>query len=124
MGSSNNLSSELFQAFDKIVSQKIESLNFNTTLTCTVTDDSQADSGIYKVSDTITTYTAYSDITTYRNGNSVYVLVPNGDYNQQKMIVGSYNTESADTYVYTKPSDRFECINFIIICWNICGEVQ
>ena len=107
MGSSNDLSSELFQAFDKIVSQKIESLNFNTTLTCTVTDDSQADSGIYKVSDTITTYTAYSDITTYRNGNSVYVLVPNGDYNQQKMIVGSYNTESADTYVYTKPSDRF-----------------
>jgi hypothetical protein len=47
---------------------------------CTIIDDSNREKGEYKVSDGSMEFFAYSETTTYRNNNVVYVSLLNGDF--------------------------------------------
>lgn len=98
---------QIFQSIDTIVSERIKSINYDTTLTCTITDDSQKKEGIYKVNNGSATFTAYSSNTTYSKGNVVYVQVPNGDWNEQKIILSKKPNDSEAPLSYTKPFDTF-----------------
>jgi hypothetical protein len=48
------------QSIDTIITERLRSMNFDTTLTCTIEDDSKAEEGIYTVSDGSVKFTAYS----------------------------------------------------------------
>lgn len=89
----------------KIISESLlEGLKFDKTIECTIIDDSQRNKGIYVVSDGSVTFTAYSENTSYRNNTSVYVTIPNGDYDNDKIISGKkLKSNSSKSFIYNSP---------------------
>lgn len=59
------------------------------------------------MSDGASTFTAYSDITTYQNDTSVYITVPEGDYNNKKIILGRRTSSDSEYFNYVAPSETF-----------------
>lgn len=87
---------KLFDAMDIIAAQQVKNLQFDKTVKCSITDDSKSDKGEYTVTDGSSTFKAYSESTKYSNGASVYVNIPNGDYNNKKLITGRYDQDRKD----------------------------
>jgi hypothetical protein len=48
---------------------------------------------------------AFSKDTTYKINDSVQVTIPNGDYDQQKIIIGKYVADDETPYIFTQPFD-------------------
>ena len=103
----NNISENLFQAIDILTSQKISNLKYDKTLLCKITDDSKKARGEYLVSDGSSVFTAYSDVTTYGDGISVYVTVPEGNFENKKIITGKYVEENGQFYTFKEPLEDF-----------------
>ena len=118
----SQLSENLFQAIDIIYQERMKGMQFNKTVKVSITDISNAAKGEYIVSDVSSTFTSYSEITTYQIGNYVYVLIPNGDYNQQKSIIGRYVTADSEYYNYVKPSESFVNISFNLSKASLLSE--
>jgi hypothetical protein len=57
----------LFQGVDILIDKKLETISYDSTLICTVVDDSRKKDGVYKVSDGNVIYTAYSESDKYSN---------------------------------------------------------
>lgn len=87
---------KLFDAMDIIAAQQVKNLQFDKTVKCSITDDSKSEQGEYTVTDGSSTFKAYSESTKYSSGASVYVNIPNGDYNNKKLITGRYDQDRAD----------------------------
>ena len=81
------------QAIDTIVQSRLNSLSFNRTITCTIIDNSQRMKGKYRVQYGSMTFYAYSENFEYAKNEAVQVLIPNGDYNSQKIILSKYFQE-------------------------------
>ena len=79
---------ELFcAAVDTIVQERLTHVSYDRTILCTIVDDSERAQGLYTVTENDSTkFIAYSSDTSYRNGQNVYVQIPGGDWNQQKII--------------------------------------
>lgn len=116
---SNEISENLFQAIDIITSQRLAGLQYDKTLICTIEDASKAETGEYTVSDTSSRFQAFSENTKYTKGTRVYVSVPNGDMNNQKMITGKCVSGDSTPYTYMAP---FE--SFIDISGNIAADAK
>ena len=95
----------LLQAVDTLYNKRVESIKFDTTDSATIIERVDADKGKYVVSTGTTKYVAYSVNTDYRVGDNVYVTIPNGDYEQQKIIIGKKVTNNSQPFVYTAPFD-------------------
>lgn len=96
------------EAIDIIAKNVVKGLNFDQTILCTITDDSQAKKGEYLVTDGSSIYNVISNNHTYKTGTQVYVLIPKGDYSQQKIIVSEYSIEKEqdeNNKGYIKPID-------------------
>lgn len=104
---SNEISESLFQAIDIITSQRLADLQYDKTLICTIEDVSKAEAGEYTVSDTSSKFQAFSENTKYTKGTRVYVTVPNGDMNNQKMITGKCVSNDSTPYTYVAPFESF-----------------
>lgn len=111
---------ELFcQAIDEIVKKRLEGISYDSTILCTIVDDSKRDKGIYTVSNGSAKFEAISAITSYRNNTNVYVQIPGGDMNEQKIIIAK-KTDSNDTpYVYQRPFSALVDITGNLISSNI-----
>lgn len=97
---------ELFcQAIDTIVEKRIEGLNYDSTVLCTIVDDSNRNKGQYVVSNGSTKFDAFSENTSYRKNNNVYVHIPRGDWNEQKTIVSKKTDKTKEAFAYKKPFD-------------------
>lgn len=102
----NKVSNDLFEAINIITQKALQSVNFNATKKCTITDNTNAKNGTYGVSDGTTSFIAYSQDTTYKLNDTVQVLIPNNDFNQQKMIIGKWKNEDDNKpYNYQAPFD-------------------
>ena len=88
-----------------IVDNAINDVRFDQTVECTIKDASKAKKGIYRVNNGSATFVAYS-YDEYREGDSVYVLVPNGDYNNDKTIIGKKVKDKTIPYHYIAPFDN------------------
>jgi hypothetical protein len=106
----------LLTAIDIIAEKKVESLPYDKTLLCTIVSANNAARGEYSVTDGTSTFLAYSDNTTYKENLRVYVTVPNGDFNNRKIIKGKYVSGEGEYYTYVSPLD-----NFLDITGNIYG---
>lgn len=93
----------LLKSIDEVVSKRIEGVSYDITDTVTIIDDSESEKGKYLVSNGSATYYAYSTDTSYEEDNVVYMTVPNGDYTQQKIIIGKYVNENDKPYVFKSP---------------------
>jgi hypothetical protein len=72
---------------------------------CTVIDDTFSYQGKYIVSDGTARYEAYSTDKSYKNGNSVLVVIPNGDHSMQKIISGRVAANDTTPFNYVSPMD-------------------
>ena len=90
-----------------IAKAEVAAVKYDQTITCTIVDDSLRESGQYMVSDGTTRFPAYSSITSLRKDTVVYVTVPNGDFTQQKIIVGRQMEGEDKSFLYTAPFDNF-----------------
>lgn len=97
----------LFNAMDVIVSERVKSLQYDKTITAQIENTDNAVNGEYIVNDGSTSFKAYSENTGYRKGAYVYVTIPEGDFNQQKTIIGKYVKEGAEPYIYSSPLTSF-----------------
>lgn len=104
----NKYSEELFGAIDEIIRIRLQSVNKDTTILCTVEDTTDAEAGKYIVSNNALRFEAYSANTDYTKGQNVWVLIPNGDYNTTKIIMGKHIGSTEETFLpYVDPLREF-----------------
>lgn len=118
-----SVSEELFQAMDVLLSKRLSVLPYDQTLICTIESTENASKGEYVVSDTSSSFIAYSTNTDYLLGTRVYVTVPNGDMNNQKMIIGKCVSEDGAAFNYVPPLDDFVDITGNLIQDNITASL-
>lgn len=113
MGSkANDYLESLFTGIDTLIDKKLESVSFDTTIICTITDDSNSMNGEYIVTDGSVSYTAYADVDSYLVGNQVRVSIPMGDFSQKKFIVGKYVSDNdSNPITYISPADTILSIS-------------
>lgn len=103
----NHVEEQIFGAISVIAEKVIQGLSFDRTLLCTIVNDDKRKDGEYQVSDGTKEFTAYSSQTDYKKDQAVYVTIPNGDINQQKMIIGKYKSDEATPSSVTSPFDLY-----------------
>lgn len=114
----------LFESINVIVSKKLEDVSFDTTIVCTIVDDSDRKNGKYQVTNGTAKFDAYTDSSDYRTGDSVRVQVLNGDYSDKKYIVGKAVTSTDNTpLTYVSPIDTIVNItgNLVDDKGSMCG---
>lgn len=110
---------EIFcQATEILAQHLIEQISFDRTILCTIVDDSEKNIGKYRVSNTDMTFDAYTSDTSYKVNDNVYVSIPGGDWNEQKLIVSKKANDSETMVEYINPYDRFINITNNIIPTN------
>ena len=108
MNNSMNFGEIICESVDTIVLERLKSINFDATITCTIVDDSQREQGTYVVTDGSTRFTAYTSDTKLKNNQQVYVTIPSNDYSEQKIIVGKKTVENSnEPYIYNPPFNNF-----------------
>lgn len=117
-----NAAEHLFEAMDIYTSKRLSSLDFDKTLICTIVSDENAKSGTYTVTDGMTTFDAFSEVTSYTENTKVYVQVPNGDMANQKIIIGKYVTKDMEYVSYVSPLNSFVDVTENLIETN--GEYE
>ena len=98
-----DINEQICKAVDIIVSKKLESINFDSTIIATIVDNSQAEQYKYICSNGSSQFVAYAKETNYKINESVYVTIPNNDYDQQKIIIGKYVAKDAKPYIFKQP---------------------
>ena len=97
----------LLEAIDTIVLQRISEVNFDKTIVCTITDDTDRANGHYVVTDGSIQFDAYAENTYYTINDKVYVQIPLNDWSQKKTIIGRYRSDENDTpTAYVPPLDK------------------
>lgn len=110
---SNFYENQILEAIETVATGIVSKMKFDQTILCTIINDERKDDGVYEVTDGTSTFTATSNDTTFSNDMSVYVLIPQGDHNNQKTIVGKYVDSSASAINYIPASESIiEIINF------------
>ena len=107
MANTQEMIENLFKSIDLITDKKLEGLEYDKTITCSIIDNKYASRGEYTVSDGATIFKAYADITTYQVGQYVYVKIINGSFNNQKIITGKYVDDTTEYYTYVSPMDSY-----------------
>lgn len=92
---SNFFENQILEAIETVTNSIVSKLKFDQTILCTITDDSNKQNGIYEVTDKTSTFTATSSDTSYSKDMVVYVLIPQGKYENQKTIIGKYVDDTA-----------------------------
>lgn len=116
------IADQICEAVSVIVNKALEKVSYDTTITCTVVDDSDRLNGVYLVSNGSIRFKAFSSETGYRNKNSVYVQIPNGDWSQDKIIVAKKPSQNEDPVTIKRPFDNFVDITGNIITSPIDKE--
>ena len=94
---------QIYKAIDIITNKRLEALQYDITIEATITDDKQAEKGVYTVSNGNASFLAYSRDSEYKNDDVVMVTIPQGNYNNQKIIVGKkINEEKEETPIEFK----------------------
>lgn len=110
---------DIFKSIDIIIDGRLQGLKFDKTITCSILSNKNAARGEYTVTDGATTFKVYSDVTTYQVNQYVYVKVPNGSFNNKKIITGRYIEENSEYYTYVPPLDSFIDMSHNLIDNNI-----
>ena len=87
MGANIDFPNNLFQSIDTIVSARIANLPYDQTIECDIIDNSRAAQGEYTVQYQTANFIGYSDDSSFAIGDRVYVQIPQGDFNQDKIIL-------------------------------------
>lgn len=99
----------LLEAIDTTVTTRIQQAHLDKTVLCTVleSDWTNVEKGEYYVSEGDAKYMAIGEPNAYRTRDRVWVLIPLGDYNNQKTIIGRQVGDVGDSFVYISPLENF-----------------
>ena len=117
----NEIQNSLFEAIKMFADNSVQNSNATKTIKAEITEIVNPTTGFYKakyLNDNITVHTDSN--LQYSVGDLVYVLIPDGDFSKNKIIIGSAaadkgsSTEVGDTLSYYEISDNllFEDKNF------------
>lgn len=98
MSSSEQMAENMLTAMQIIAESQPN--NNDITIDGFIIDASRAKEGVYTVGSGYSQFTAYA-FTTYKENDDVYILIPGGDYNKTKFIIGRRMTESSGAYNVT-----------------------
>lgn len=84
----------VLEAAEIIAKKLISEVRFDQTVKATIVNDSNASRGEYLVSTGNATFTAYCADDKYKKDDAVLVTIPEGDYKNQKIIVGKQVDET------------------------------
>lgn len=98
MSSSEQMAENMLTAMQIIAESQPN--NNDITIDGFIIDASRAKEGVYTVGSGYSQFTAYAS-TIYKENDDVYILIPGGDYNKTKFIVGRRMTESSGAYNVT-----------------------
>ena len=106
----------LFGSVDIIVQSKLNNLGFDKTEQCTI--EKVKGNNVYYVSNGKTKFDAFAqNDATYKEKDVVYVTIPQGDYSNQKIIIGKYAANTKEKSEWASPME-----NFINITGNLIDE--
>jgi hypothetical protein len=106
----------LFESIDLIVTNKLGDLSYDKTEQCTVIE--VKGNKEYYVSNGAAKYVAYAQKDAeYKEGDSVYVTIPQGNYDNQKLIIGKHNNSNSTATSWISPME-----NFVNVTGNICSN--
>ena len=123
MADKNEAMENLFKAIDIITSERLSNLGYDKTIKATIIDDSKSAHGQYTLTDGSSTFDAYAADVLYKKDMTVYVIIPEGDYNNQKLIVGKCSNQGDSFYNYANPSDDFLDVTHNLIVDVHSGEM-
>lgn len=95
MSSSEQMAENMLTAMQIIAESQPN--NNDITIDGFIIDASRAKEGMYIVGSGYSQFTAYAS-TIYKENDDVYILIPGGDYNNTKLIVGRRMTEGSGAY--------------------------
>lgn len=93
----------MFDAVSVLIDKKIDAVKFDQTINATIVDATRAEEGVYVVSTGNAKFTAYSTEVEYKNNDAVLVMIPQGNYDNQKMIIGKQVDDTNTPLVYKSP---------------------
>ena len=104
---SNNYGEILCQATEILAQHLIDKVAYDRTILCTIVNDDEKELGKYRVQNSEAIFDAYTSDTSFKKGNQVYVSVPMGDWNEQKLIVAKKMDNINQPIAYKDPFDSF-----------------
>ena len=113
-----DINEQICKAVDIIVSKKIESIDFDSTIIVTTVDNQNRKNNQYVCSNGEAEFVAYSKDQSYKINESVQVTIPNNDYSQQKVIIGRYVIKDDKPFIFTQPFDTIIDVSGNIITGN------
>lgn len=102
-----NIGENFCQSVDILVNNAIDKVKFDKTIVCTIVNDSEKKQGKYIVSNGEIEFEAYTSDASLSEGNNVYVNIPLGDWNEQKLIVSKKTKDQNIPITYTDSFDSF-----------------
>ena len=105
-----NYNENIYDAISTIIDSHLTQLKNDQTIVATVLQQDKDNPQKYQLSNANMKFWAYSNMEnkTYTNNSSVYVLVPNGDYTQKKLILSEVPIETnKKTYGITNRFNQF-----------------
>ena len=110
---------EIFcQATEILAQHLIEKVKYDKTILCTIINDNEKSIGKYQVSNSESVFDAYTSDTSYKKNDNVYVSIPGGDWNEQKIIISKKASNTETVIPYKDPYDQFVNITNNIIPSN------
>ena len=115
---SNNTTNALFSAVDVLINGALRDLKYDQTIECIVTSTDKSKEGIYEVRSENAIFEAYSSTRYYVN-DTVYVMVPQGNFKNQKFITGRKVEEllNESSFTLKLPFDDFIGLKHLL---NVC----
>lgn len=104
---SNNYGEILCQATEILAQHLIDKVAYDSTILCTIINDDEKELGKYRVQNSEAIFDAYTSDTSFKKGNQVYVSIPMGNWNEQKLIVAKKMDNINQPIAYKDPFDSF-----------------
>lgn len=99
-----NYNNTLLTAVDVVIDGRLREIAYDKTIICIITDASRKSEGYYKVINGDMEFEAISESDKYREKDQVYVMIPEGDFTKQKVIISKYNAEDRNKpIIYASP---------------------
>ena len=103
-----NYSEVLFQSIDQIVEERLKQVQYDRTIACEILE-AHPEENLYWVNceGLKIQVSSIDPKKTYSENTLVYVLVPNGNYENTKVIIGGYSTKDIEKKTYNNSYDNF-----------------
>lgn len=100
-------SDSVFDAVSILIDKKLETMKFDETISAKIVNDTNSSKGEYTILIDNVKCKAYSASVDYRNDDMVMVTVPQGNYDNQKIIIGKCVKDNNIPMSYKSPFSYF-----------------